>query len=185
MNDINEETDKDLEEKAMDIESIQEESSEINSDIDRLLDDIKQLQKLNEELDNKYLMAYADAQNIAKRAHKDAENLIVSKTAALFENIIPTLDNFERALNIEIEDEQMMQFLKGFEMIYQQLNQAVKDAGIEVIESLGKEFDPNYHQSIGFVKNENVASNIVVEELQKGYKYKSKIIRPAMVKINE
>ena len=185
MNDINEETDKDLEEKAMDIESIQEESSEINSDIDRLLDDIKQLQKLNEELDNKYLMAYADAQNIAKRAHKDAENLIVSKTAALFENIIPTLDNFERALNIEIEDEQMMQFLKGFEMIYQQLNQAVKDAGIEVIESLGKEFDPNYHNAVSQMESEDHDSDIVVQVFQKGYKIKDKVVRPSMVVVSK
>lgn len=183
MNDINEEIDQELEEETTIDE--QNEISESTSEVESLMEEINKLKELSEELNNKYLIAYADAQNISKRAHKDAENLVINKTAALFEKIIPTLDNFERALNIQIKDEQMLQFLKGFEMIYQQLLQIVNDFGVEVIESLGKEFDPNFHQSIGFVKDDSLASNIVVEEIQKGYKYKGKIIRPAMVKINE
>lgn len=166
-------------------EVIEDENSKIEYDIDKLLQDIEELQKINKELDNKYLMAYADAQNISKRAHKDAENLIINRTATLFEGIIPIVDNFQRALSIDVNDENLVQYLKGFELIYQQLNQIIKDVGVETIESLGKEFDPNFHQSIGSVKDESVVSNIVVEELQKGYKYKSKIIRPAMVKISE
>lgn len=180
MNDINKD---DLEE---DIEvEIIDQSEEENNEVNKLLEDIKDLQRMNQELDNKYLMAYADAQNITKRAHKDAENTIINKMSALFENIVPIIDNFERALSIEVNDDNVSNYLKGFEMIYQQLNQSIKDAGVEVIESLGKEFDPNFHQSIGFVKDDSVESNIVVEELQKGYKYKTRIIRPAMVKISE
>lgn len=174
-------SDKEEVEVVDDIEETEEEVSEV----DMLNAEIDALKNLNSELENKYLMAYADAQNLNKRAKIDAENLVVNKVSKIVEDILPALDNFERALTNDSGDETLKNFLKGFEMIYQQLYSALLNEGIEQIESVGLEFDPNFHQSIGHVNDEDYDSNIVVEELQKGYTFRNKVIRPAMVRVNE
>ena len=155
------------------------------NEIEKLQQEIIDLKEKNQELDNKYFMAYADAQNLNKRAKIDAENLVVNKVAKIVEDILPALDNFERALKSDVKDESITNFLKGFEMIYQQLYTALENEGIEQIKSVGMEFDPNFHQSIAQVNDDKYASNIVVEEVQKGYVFRNKVIRPAMVKVNE
>ena len=167
------------------IEEVEEKAYEEISELEQLQQEIATLKELNKELDSKYLMAYADAQNIAKRAKIDAENLVVNKVSKVVEDILPALDNFERALQVKSDDETMNNFLKGFEMIYQQLYLALENEGVQQIESVGQEFDPNYHQAIAQVNDEKYESNIVVEEVQKGYTFRNKIIRPAMVKVNE
>lgn len=178
--------------------SNQENSDEIKEElkkdevIDRLeeelvaeVDEIENLKAQVKEWENKYYTAYADAQNMSKRAKIDAENLVLNKIGCLVENIIPVLDNFERAINVKSDDKNVQNFLKGFEMLYQQLYQTLEMEGISQIEAVGKEFDPNLHESIEVVSDENYGNNIVVEELQKGYKFRSKVIRPTLVKINE
>lgn len=154
-------------------------------EIEKLQQEIIDLKEKSKELENKYFMAYADAQNLNKRAKIDAENLVVNKVAKIVEDILPALDNFERALNSDVKDENITSFLKGFEMIYQQLYTALENEGIEQIKSVGLEFDPNFHQSIAQVNDDKYASNIVIEEVQKGYVFRNKVIRPAMVKVNE
>ncbi|MDH6603253.1 molecular chaperone GrpE [Bacilli bacterium PM5-9] len=171
-------------EEVKDSEQVAEVEQEL-SEVELLQKNISELEQKNKELDEKYLMAYADAQNIAKRAKIDAENLVVNKVSKLVDDILPALDNFERALGVDVKDESITNFLKGFEMIYQQLAMVLENEGVKQIESVGKEFDPNFHQSIAQVNDENYESNIVVEELQKGYTFRNKVIRPAMVKVNE
>lgn len=166
------------------VETMEEVDAEV-SELDKIQQEIEDLKTLNKELENKYLMAYADAQNLGRRAKVDAENLVVNKVSKIVEDILPALDNFERALANQPDDENIQNFLKGFEMIYQQLYGALLNEGVKQIEAVGVEFDPNYHQSIGHVKDDNYDSNIVVEELQKGYTFRNKVIRPAMVRVNE
>lgn len=180
MNDTNEEVELVDEE----LELVEETDKEID-EVAKLQEEIATLRLENKELDNKYLMAYADAQNLAKRAKIDAENLVNNKVSGIVENILPALDNFERALKTQINDESVENFLKGFEMIYEQLYQALENEGIKQIECVGHDFDPNYHQAIMQVNDEKFESNKVVEEVQKGYTFRNKVIRPAMVKVNE
>lgn len=176
------ETNQEVEETVEEVEQVEEVEL---TEVEKLTQEIEALQLQNKELDNKYHMAYADAQNLSKRAKIDAENLVNSKVTGIVENILPALDNFERALKAEVKDDSVENFLKGFEMIYNQLYQALENEGIKQIECVGHDFDPNYHQSIMQVNDENYESNKVVEEVQKGYTFRNKIIRPAMVKVNE
>lgn len=176
------------------IEDVLEDKTQLAEEIE-VVDEVDEVVLLKNEiddlnskisaLDNKYLMAYADAQNITKRAKIDAENLIVKKVSDIVEDIIPALDNFERALATKTEDEQVQNFLKGFEIVYSQLYKALEKAGVERVETLNQPFDPNIHQAVAQVNDESFESGVVVEELQKGYKFRNRIIRVAMVKINE
>ena len=172
------------------IDDIEEELPEEIAEVEKTAEDIleaelKELKELNKKLENDYFKAYADAQNLSKRAKIDAENMVNRKISAIVTEILPAIDNFERALDIKLDDENTINFLKGFEMIYQQLTTALENEGVKVIESVGLEFDSNLHHSIGSVNDKNYDSNIVVEELQKGYIYKDKVIRPSLVKVNE
>ncbi|MDR1782410.1 MAG: nucleotide exchange factor GrpE [Bacilli bacterium] len=177
---LEEELDEELEEE------LDEELEEVELDeVASLEKELNDLKDLNKKLENDYFKAYADAQNLSKRAKIDAENMVNRKISSVINEILPAIDNFERALNIKVDDDNLSNFLKGFEMIYQQLTTALANEGVKEIECVGLEFDPNLHQSIGSVNDENYDSNIVVEELQKGYIYKDKVIRPSLVKVNE
>ena len=98
---------------------------------------------------------------------------------------MPALDNFERAIKIEVDNEQAKSLLQGMEMVYRNLLDVLKNEGVEPIEAVGKEFDPHLHQAVMQVEDEEFGSNIVLEEFQKGYILKDRVIRPAMVKVNQ
>ena len=100
-------------------------------------------------------------------------------------NMLSALDNFERALKLEADNEQTKSLLQGMDMVYRSLLDALKREGIEPIEAVGKEFDPHFHQAVMKDENKNFGSNIVTEEFQKGYMLKDRIIRPSMVKVNQ
>ncbi|CKE24005.1 heat shock protein GrpE [Streptococcus pneumoniae] len=107
------------------------------------------------------------------------------RAQSLVSDILPALDNFERAMQVEATDEQTKSLLQGMEMVHRQLLEALTKEGVEVIEAVGKQFDPNEHQAIMQVEDSEFESNAVVEEFQKGYKLKDRVIRPSMVKVNQ
>jgi len=137
------------------------------------------------ELENEVARAHADAQNYVRKAKIDADNQVNRKVSNIVEHILPALDNFERALNVKSDDANLNNFLKGFEMIYQQLYSALEGEGIKRIEAVGQDFNPEFHQAVSTVKDENFESGKVVEELQKGYTFKDKVLRHTLVKVNE
>src|SRR5699024_8318924 len=106
------------------------------------------------------------------------------KSQDLANELLPVLDNFERALQVEVNDENKS-IIEGITMVYNQFVEAFKSQGIEEIDTVDKPFDPNLHHAVMQVENEEYESNTVVEELQKGYKFKERVIRPAMVKVNK
>lgn len=138
-----------------------------------------------EEKENRYLRLQADFENSRRRARLDYEAAQKYRAQSLISDLLPVLDNFERALNVETDNEQTKSLLQGMEMIHRTLLDALKKEGVESIESQGKEFDPHFHQAVMQVEEEGVGSNIVVEEFQKGYVLKDRVIRPAMVKVNQ
>jgi molecular chaperone GrpE len=153
-------------------------------EVNPLLDKISALENQLEEANNKYLRLQADFENSRRRSRLDYESALKYGSQSLISNFLPTLDNFERALNIEPENEQAKSILQGVEMVYKQLQQTLLNEGLEVIDAVGQQFDPYIHQAVMQINDENYESNTVVEELQKGYKLKDKIIRPSMVKVN-
>lgn len=138
-----------------------------------------------EEAENRMLRMQADFENSRRRTRLDLEATEKYKAQSLITELLPAIDNFERALKVEADNDQVKSLLQGMEMVYRSLLDALKKEGAEQIEAVGKEFDPHLHQAIMQVEDANFGSNVVVEEFQKGYMLKDRIIRPAMVKVNQ
>ncbi|MEH7272871.1 nucleotide exchange factor GrpE [Neobacillus vireti] len=147
--------------------------------------EIQALTSKLEEADNRYLRLQADFDNFRRRTRLDIEAGEKYKAQKLVTELLPVLDNFERGLKVEADNEQTKSLLQGMEMVYRSLVDALKKEGVEPIEAVGKEFDPNFHQAVMQGEDENFGSNIVSDEFQKGYMLKDRLIRPSMVKVNQ
>jgi molecular chaperone GrpE len=159
-------------------------SNEDSTDVDYAAE-IQNLTSKLEEADNRYLRLQADFDNFRRRTRLDIEAGEKYKAQKLVTELLPALDNFERALQIEADNEQSRTLLQGMEMVYRSLVEALKKEGVEPIEAVGKEFDPNFHQAVMQGEDENFGSNIVSAEFQKVYMLKDRVIRPSMVQVNQ
>lgn len=148
-------------------------------------DKINELQAKVAEWENRYLRLQADFDNSRRRSRIDLEAAQKYRAQDLITNLLPALDNFERALQVHVDNEQAKSLLQGMEMVYRSMTEVLKSEGLEVIPAVGQAFDPHLHQAVMQVEDTNFESNTVVEEFQKGYKLKDKIIRPSMVKVNQ
>lgn len=146
---------------------------------------IAELEAKLEDADNRYLRLQADFDNFRRRSRIELEASAKYRAQSVITDLLPAIDNFERAMKMEVDNEQAKSLMQGVEMVYRSLLDALKNEGVEVIEAVGKEFDPHLHQAVMQAEDENYGSNIVVEEFQKGYMLKDRVIRPAMVKVNQ
>lgn len=137
------------------------------------------------KLKNAYAMAYADTENTRKRLTKEYESNMKYHIQSFALEILPVLDNCERALALKAEDSNDENYRKGFEMVFRQLSQALKKEGVEEIDALDQEFDPNWMQAMMTEQVEGVEPGKVTAVLQKGYKLKDRLLRAAMVKVSE
>ena len=135
-------------------------------------------------LKNEYLKAYADTENTRKRLQNDFEMRQKYRIQSFALDILPAIDNLERALAQKATPENES-YYKGVEMIYNQLVYALGKEGVEVIEALNTPFDAAWHQAVMSEEVEGTESGIVIEVFQKGYKLKDRLLRPAMVKVSE
>jgi len=156
-----------------------------NKDTAALENKIQELQAKLNESENRYLRLRADFDNFRRRVQLDRESSEKYRAQSIITNLLPAIDNFERAMQITPENEQATQLMQGMEMVYRSVLEALKQEGAVPIESVGKEFDPQYHQAIMQAEDENYGSNIIVEEFQKGYVLNDRVIRPSMVKVNQ
>lgn len=138
-----------------------------------------------EEADSRYYRLQADFDNSRRRAKLDLEASEKYRAQSLISDLLPAMDNFERALQMAADNEQARPILQGMEMVYRSLLEALKGEGAVQIEAVGNEFDPHIHQAVMQVEVEGFESNVVVEEFQKGYMLKDRVVRPAMVKVNQ
>lgn len=123
----------------------------------------------------------ADFDNFRKRTVKEKEGLYDEGFSEAVKQILPVLDNFERA--VAYNDSDNKNIIEGIEMILKIFKDTLQKMGIEEIPSMGEKFDPNYHNAIMHIEDENLEENIIVDVMQKGYKYKDKILRHSMVKV--
>lgn len=163
-------------------EKIETENLEV---INPLEEENEALHKEVERLKNEYAKAYADTENTRRRLNQEAEMNRKYRIQSFALEILPVIDNLERALAQNVESEEAINYRKGVEMIYVQLVNALKNEGVEEIDVLDKPFDANFSQAIMVEKKEGVEPNIVIEVLQKGYKLKDRILRASMVKVSE
>lgn len=157
------------------------EAEVVNTDINP--DNEVLISKDNEiyELNNRLMRLQADFVNYRKRSEKEKENSIAYGIESLICELLPIIDNFQRAMEAEVDKEDS--FYKGIGMIEQQLVSLLKTNNVEEIESIGNAFDPNYHHAVFMEESTLYESGLVIEVLQKGYKIKDKVIRPSMVKV--
>jgi molecular chaperone GrpE len=146
---------------------------------------IEEYQVKLDEAESRYLRLQADFDNYRRRTKLDMEASQKYRAQNIISDILPVLDNFERALQTQVDQEQAKSLLQGMEMVYRLLNEAIKKEGVETIDAIGKEFDPHLHQAVMQVEAEDTVSGIVLEEFQKGYKLKDRVIRPSMVKVSQ
>ncbi|WHY18299.1 nucleotide exchange factor GrpE [Paenibacillus sp. G2S3] len=175
---INEEPEADV---ASETDSFTEEVSEGASDTGT---EVKRLQDLADEYQGRALRAQADFDNFRRRTQKEKEELAQYATSKLVTELLPVLDNFERALVTTPSSPESEAFVKGVNMIFRQLDGVLKSEGLTAMETVGQPFNPEYHQAIMQVESEEYEEGIVTEEVQKGYLLKDKVLRPAMVKVS-
>ncbi|MFD1672856.1 nucleotide exchange factor GrpE [Agrilactobacillus yilanensis] len=167
--------------------------SETKADLDEIIQDdpsqipelkkeIETLKAKNDALDDQFLRAQAEIRNMSNRFKKEREQLLKYDGQRLAKDILPGLDNLERALTVEVTDESGQQLKKGIEMVHQAMNSALKDNNITEIAALNEKFDPNLHQAVQTIpKQPDQEADTVVQILQRGYMLKDRVLRPAMV----
>ncbi|CAM4184005.1 nucleotide exchange factor GrpE [Paenibacillus typhae] len=164
-----------------------EAAAESTADIEEASDGgeaAKRLQELAEEAQARTLRVQADFDNFRRRTQKEKEELAQYATSKLVTELLPVLDNFERALVTAPGNAESEAFTKGINMIFRQLEGVLKSEGLAAMETVGQPFNPEYHQAIMQVESEEHEEGIVTEEVQKGYLLKDKVLRPAMVKVS-
>ena len=148
----------------------------------------EKVDKLEEELkqsEDKYLRLYAEFENFKRRKNQEIETNNIYKSQKVITEILPSLDNLERALQVDSDNEEVKALRKGVEMVYEGILNALKAEGVEVVETENVQFDPNIHHAVMQGEESDKESGVILDTFQKGYKLKDRVIRPAMVKVNQ
>ena len=136
-----------------------------------------------EELTDRVRRQMAEFDNFRKRTEKENTQMFETGAKSIVEKILPVVDNFERGLAAVTEEEKGTPFVEGMEKIYKQMMTVLEEAGVKPIEAVGQEFDPNLHNAVMHVEDEEFGENIIAEEFQKGYTYRDSVVRHSMVKV--
>lgn len=155
------------------------------SETDKLKEEIIKLQEELGASKNAYFKAYADTENLKKRLQSDTDTIRKYRIQGFLSDILPVIDNLERAMQVQGESDEMKSHIEGLTMIHQQLMGALTREGVSVIEAKDQPFNPNFHQALMQEKVEGVDSGIVLEEIQKGYVLKDRVVRATLVKVSE
>ncbi|WCK53493.1 nucleotide exchange factor GrpE [Aneurinibacillus sp. Ricciae_BoGa-3] len=151
---------------------------------EQLLAQIEQLQQEKEENYNKFLRAQADLQNFRTRVNKEKEQLHKYASQKVIEALLPIIDNFDRAVSASKETKDFDNLVEGVDMVFRQLQQILVQEEVTPLPGVGEPFDPNLHQAVMQQESSDYAPGIIIEEFQKGYRLKDRVIRPSMVKVS-
>lgn len=170
------------EELVEELETMKDENGDIDKDqyIAKLNDHLNEQKKKTDEYFDHLKRNMAEFDNFKKRMNKEKENLYFTITSDVLADLLPIMDNFEKAVMAETKD---VSYKNGMEMIYHQLQDTLKKFGLEEIEAQDQAFDPNFHEAVMHVEDEAYGEKQVVDVLRKGYKLGEKVIRHAMVKV--
>lgn len=154
---------------------------------EKLKEEFEKLSSENKELKDKNMRITADMINTVRRKDEELSRMLKYASEDIIKELLEVVDNFERALSMDDDnkEDEVSKFLKGFEMIYKSILNILEKNEVKEIEALGKEFDPSVHQAVLTDHKDDAKENEVIEVMQKGYTYKGKVIRPAMVKVNQ
>ncbi len=136
-----------------------------------------------EELTDRVTRQMAEFDNFRKRTEKEKAAMYEIGAKDIIEKILPIIDNFERGFQTVDEEKKKDPFVDGMDKVYKQLMKTLEDAGVKQIEALGQEFNPDFHNAVMHIEDEEEGENIIVEEFQKGYTYRDSVVRHSMVKV--
>lgn len=173
-----------VQEEGMENESSPEQDVSLEERMLTLQAELDQTKNQAEEYYTHLQRLQAEFDNYRKRTQKEKEDFAKYASERVVEGLLPVLDNFERAVEASKTTQDMKSFSQGVEMIFKQMQGVLAKEGLAAIESIGQPFDPNLHEAVLQVDSEDYPENTVVEELQKGYYLKEKVIRPSMVKVS-
>lgn len=158
-----------------------------NKKANKLEKEIEALKQTNKDLENKLLVSKADFINYRKRKDDEIGRLLKYAGEDMIKDMLSTIDNFERAIALDDENlnDELSKFLEGFKMIYCNFVGVLEKYEIKAIDGSNKAFDPAYHQAVMTTHVDGMEPGLVIEVLQKGYLYKDRVIRPAMVRVSE
>jgi molecular chaperone GrpE len=156
------------------------EASDLASQLSEITAERDQLLKEKAELQERFLRRQAEFENFRRRVDREKSEFVQYAASEAVTAMLPVLDDFERALKQESADKE---YVRGMELIYQRLTDTLKKLGLEPIDSLGQPFDPYMHQAIDRVETEFADDHTILEEYSKGYNFKGRLLRPAMVKV--
>jgi len=145
--------------------------------------EIEKQKALLEEADDRYKRLLAEFENARNRSEKESKRNYDIGAKEVLEQLLPVVDNFERALQAIPEEDKERAFEQGVDKIYKQLMTSLSDVGVKPMDAVGAEFNPDFHNAVLHVEDEEYGENVVVEELQKGYMYKEEVLRYSMVKV--
>lgn len=185
MNDKNEEINNRSNEEPLD-QNTEEETAEETEAVeeDPIQAELEQLKQELSDAEDRYLRLQAELANIQKRNQRDREMATRYRSQDLAKNLLPALDNMQRALSIEVEDEAGKNLKKGVQMVIESIDHALKSEGIEVIDAEGQPFDPNYHEAYTQVPAEDgQQSGTVAQVFEQGYKLHDRVLRAAKVAV--
>ena len=143
----------------------------------------KQIEDLTAQLDDLRKRNLAEFENFRERTEKEKSTMFDMGAKSVVEKLLPIIDNFERGFAGLSEEQMSDPFVSGMDMVYKQLVKALADMGVEPIEAVGKPFDPNLHNAVMHVEDENLGENTVAQEFQKGYLYHGSVVRHSMVQV--
>lgn len=162
-----------------DVETVTlDESKEVDLDKEELVNEVNKYKEL-------YLRTLAEVENYKKRINEERIKERKYFNQSLIEKFVNTLDIFDKTINIKTEDKVLKNFLIGFEMINNNLKQILADEGVKLIESVGKEFDPRFHHAVETAVDETKEDGVILEEIQRGYTFKDRVLKAALVKVNK
>ena len=136
-----------------------------------------------EELTDRLTRQMAEFDNFRKRTEREKSQMYEIGAKDIIEKILPVIDNFERGLAAVPEESKEDPFVEGMEKIYKQIMTTLEGVGVKPIEAVGQEFNPDFHNAVMHVEDENLGENIIAEEFQKGYMYRDSVVRHSMVKV--
>lgn len=168
-------------------QEVNEETQATDESIEQLKEKYDASQKEVEELKDKLLRRQAEFENFKKRTQKEKEAIVTYASEGLVTDLLPSLDSFERALEVEVDesDEKSKALYEGLELVYNQLTEVLKNNGLSQIECINEKFDHNCHHAIVQQESKEHEADTVIQELGKGYKYKEKVIRPSQVMVSK
>lgn len=150
-----------------------------------LIEELHAAEKRSQENYDRYMRMYAEMENIKRRGQKEREDLVKYANESLIKEILPVIDNLDKAVSHVENDENSLGLVEGVELTRNGLMSTLKKAGLDEVEAVGKPFDPNFHEAISQQMNDAVAPGHVIMELQKGYLLNGRLVRPSMVVVSQ